>query len=74
MAKQQNSLRYYEQGGLQQAALIIKNAGISYEKGEIGYPEWSMLMGNAVSIQLAYIEAIGKYNNAVIELEYLNGK
>ncbi|MGB3005019.1 MAG: CusA/CzcA family heavy metal efflux RND transporter [Chitinophagaceae bacterium] len=72
--KQQNNLRYYEQGGLQQAALIMKNAGIGYEKGEIGYPEWSLLMNNAVAIQLAYIDAVNRYNNAIIEIEYLNGK
>lgn len=74
LSKQQSSMDYYEKGALQQAGLIIKNAGISYEKGEIGYPAWSMLMSNAVSMQMAYIEAVSRYNNAIIELEYLNGK
>jgi len=72
--KQERSLQYYEHTGLQQAELIMKNARLAYEKGEISYLEWSMLMNNAVTIQLRHIDAVYQYNLAIIELEYLTGK
>lgn len=72
--KHQRSLQYYEQGGLQQAELIINNAKMGFENGEIGYIEWTMLMNNAVNVQLGYIDVISLYNQALIQLEYLTGK
>lgn len=74
LGKLQNSINFYEQGALQQADLMIKNAGISFQKGEVSYTEWSLLMNNAVAIQLSWLDAVSRYNAAVIELEYLNGK
>jgi cobalt-zinc-cadmium resistance protein CzcA len=74
LGKLQNSINFYEQGGLQQADLMIKNAGISFQKGEVSYSEWSLLMNNAVAIQLSWLDAVSRYNIAVIELEYLIGK
>ncbi len=72
--KHQKSLQYYEQTGLQQSELIISNAKMGFENGEIGYLEWTMLMNNAVSIQLGYIDVIRAYNQTLIELEYLTAK
>lgn len=72
--KQQNNLRYYEETGLQQATLIIRNAELAFKKGEIGYVEWTLLMNQAVSIRLSYYEAVQQFNQALIELEYLTGK
>lgn len=72
--KHLRSLQYYEEGGLQQAEMIISNAGIGFDNGAIGYVEWALLMNNAVSIQLGYIDVVSQYNKALIELEYLTGK
>lgn len=72
--KQQNSVQFYEQTGLQQAGLIFNNANLTFEKGEISYLEWTLLMNNATSIQLSYIEAVRQYNQTLIQLEYLTSK
>lgn len=72
--KQERSMHYYEQTGAQQSELIIKNAKLAFEKGEISYLEWSMLMNNAVNIQLGHLQTLFQYNIALIELEYLTGK
>jgi heavy metal efflux system protein len=72
--KQQQALQYYEQTGLQQAQLITSHAKLSFQNGEISYLEWTILMNNAVSIQLNYLEAVRQYNLAIIELEYITGK
>jgi heavy metal efflux system protein len=72
--KQQHAISYYERAGLQQADLIVKNAKLSFENGQISYLEWTVLMNNAVSIQLNYIDAVKQFNQTAIELAYLNGK
>ena len=67
-------VRYYEQSGMQQAELIIKNAKLSFEHGEISYLEWTMLMNSAVNIQLGYLDAAKQFNQTAITLAYLNNK
>ena len=71
--KQETGVENYEKTGLQQAALIIKNASIAYKQGQISYLEWIMLMNNAVTIELSYLQAIQQYNNTLIEINYLTG-
>ncbi|MFT3945374.1 MAG: CusA/CzcA family heavy metal efflux RND transporter [Agriterribacter sp.] len=72
--KQQHSLNYYEKAGLKQAEQIISSANLSFKNGEISYLEWTMLMSNAVNIELGYIDAIKQYNLTLIELNYLTVK
>ncbi|MBS1654410.1 MAG: CusA/CzcA family heavy metal efflux RND transporter, partial [Bacteroidetes bacterium] len=72
--KQQEQVKYFEQSGLQQSELIIKNARLGFEKGEISYLEWTTLMNNAVSIQSGYLDAIRQLNTLIIESEYINAK
>lgn len=72
--KRLRAVDYYEKTGLQQAALIISNAKLSFEKGEISYLDWILLMNNAVGIEAAYIDAVNLYNETLIEIEYLTGK
>ncbi|AEV96782.1 acriflavine resistance protein B [Niastella koreensis] len=67
-------VQYYETGGLQQAALITRNARLGFEKGDVSYVEWTLQMNNAVNIELGYLQAIHALNNTIIELEYLTGK
>jgi cobalt-zinc-cadmium resistance protein CzcA len=67
-------VQYYETGGLQQAALITRNARLGFEKGDVSYVEWTLQMNNAVNIELGYLQAVHALNNTIIELEYLTGK
>ncbi|MBX3241983.1 MAG: CusA/CzcA family heavy metal efflux RND transporter [Chitinophagaceae bacterium] len=72
--KQQKQVHYFEQTGLMQSERIIFSANLSFEQGEINYLEWTVLMNNAVSIQLQYLDALQAYNRTIIELQYLNSK
>lgn len=72
--KYAEQVRYYETSGLQQAALITRNARLGFEKGDVSYVEWTLQMNNAVHIELGYLEAVHALNNTIIELEYLTGK
>lgn len=72
--KYNRSVQYYEQTGLQQAELIFNNAKLAFENGEISYLDWTLLMSNAVGIQLNYLDAIRMYNHTVIQLDYLTTK
>jgi len=72
--REQKQVRYYEETGLDQSEQIIRSADLSFSNGAINYLEWTMLMNNAVSIQLLYLDALHAYNQTIIELEYLNGK
>lgn len=72
--KEQLNLDYYENTGLEQSALIMRSAALSFEKGEISYVEWVTLMNNAINIRINYLDAVQQYNQAVIEFNYLNRK
>lgn len=72
--KTKEALRYYEQTGLQQGELIIRQSRLALEKGEISYPDWSVLMAQAVTLQTGYLEAVQQYNQALIQIEFITGK
>jgi cobalt-zinc-cadmium resistance protein CzcA len=72
--KKQQLVNYYEQAGLAQSELIISHAKQSLEQGQISYLEWTLLMNNAVGIQLARLDALQQLNIVVTEIEYLTGK
>ncbi|WP_205510781.1 CusA/CzcA family heavy metal efflux RND transporter [Longitalea arenae] len=72
--KYAGQVQYYESSGLQQAALITRNARLGFEKGDVSYVEWTLQMNNAVNIELGYLQAVHALNNTIIELEYLTGK
>jgi cobalt-zinc-cadmium resistance protein CzcA len=72
--KYAQQLDYYEQSGLPQAAMMTRNARLAFEKGSINYVEWTMLMRNAVDIELGYLQTLRQLNETIIELEYLTGK
>lgn len=68
--KWMNVLDYYNNQGRQHADLIISQSNISLEKGAIDYLQWSMLINQALGIQLNSLEATRNYNNALIQLQY----
>lgn len=72
--KAKDALDYYRTAGIQQADDISRISQISYEKGEINYIEYIQNLKSAVEIQLQYVNAVNDYNQAVILLNYLQGK
>lgn len=72
--KQQQQVDFYQQQGLSQSTLIINDATQNFEKGQISYLEWALLMNKAVGIQLARLDAIQRLAVIRTEIEYLTGK
>ena len=72
--KQKEGLEYYEAIGLKQANEIIRISQISYKLGEIGYVEYIQNLTMAFDTKLKYLEALKLYNQAIIELNYVNVK
>ena len=72
--KQWQLVQYYEKDGKAQAELIVNHASQRFEKGQIGYLEWTMLMNHATTIRLSRLDALNQLNRARTEIEYLTGK
>jgi cobalt-zinc-cadmium resistance protein CzcA len=68
---QQNTIEYFETYALINADNIIKTANLQFKNGEINYIDWVLLINNALNIQSQYLESIKKYNESIIELEFL---
>ena len=66
-------LDYYERQGNAEAALMAKLSQINYENGEMGYVEYIQNQTSALDVQLRYIDAVNDYNQAIININYLNG-
>ena len=68
--KNEESLKYYETGGLQQSEAIIKAANLSYRGGELNFSELTQFISQALDIQKNYIEVLNDYNQSAIQLNY----
>ena len=68
-----NALTDYEANGLPQAALIQANAQRAYRGGEIGYVEFSLALGQSLTIRANYLDLLNQYNQSVLYINYLLG-
>lgn len=71
---QKQTIAYFEEHGLMNANTIRKTANQQFANGDINYLEWTLLMNNAASIQLEYIEAINALNQSLIQINYLTNQ
>jgi heavy metal efflux system protein len=69
-----NNLNYYLNSSLPNADLILKQAQVAFQQGEIGYPEYLLGIRNAVGIKENYLKTLNDYNQNVIYIQYLTGK
>lgn len=67
-------MEYYEGQGLQDAFEILRISQVSYEKGEIGYVEYIQNVQAAFEQRLSYIKIINDYNQAAINLLFIQGQ
>ncbi len=65
------SLDLYESSALELATQLRNNAIKSYSSGEIGYLEYAQSIGEALDIESTYLELIERYNQSVIQIEFL---
>ena len=64
-------ITYYESQGRQLAEQIVKTAESSFRNGEIDFFQYIQSIENAREIELNHLESLNKYNQTVIELNYL---
>lgn len=72
--KQRVSLDYYEKTALPNAEMLLTNAQKAFHAGDVGYLEYAQALGRANDIRLGYLDALGAFNRAVINIEWLAGK
>ena len=54
------------------ATEINKYARMAYENGEIDFFQYIQSLENATIIELDYLDSLNDYNQAMLELNYLN--
>ncbi len=74
LAKNRNSLSFYQTNANQNASLILRQAQRAFTEGEIGYLEFLQAVNQARNIRFRYLEILNQYNQSSIQLDYLTGK
>lgn len=69
-----SAVEFYESGGLEEANELIASSRIGYRKGEIDYIAYTQNIEQGFNTHLQYLEALNKYNQSIISLNYLIGK
>jgi cobalt-zinc-cadmium resistance protein CzcA len=72
--KAQQSLAYYNNTALVNAALVKKQSQQSFAAGEIGYTQHVLNLQQALAVQEAFIQTLLEYNKAVISIEFFTAK
>ena len=70
LSKLATRIDYYRSSALQHADVMVRTAGLQYEKQEIGYLEYLQLLHTAMTIRLGYLDALKSYNQMAAQLEY----
>jgi cobalt-zinc-cadmium resistance protein CzcA len=68
------SIAYYEKQAIPEANLIISQATQSYKAGALGYLDYVLSLGRALTIRQNYLDELNNCNQTVINLEFLSGK
>lgn len=71
---QLQAVNYYQSSGLKQAEEQLRIAQVSFDLGEIGYIEYIQHLSAAIQTKLAYLSAIERLNESVIQLQFLKGE
>lgn len=69
--KYRESIQYYEHAGKHLAAELIRSAQKSYAAGEIDFFRFVQSVDSAIEIELNYLDDLYKYNEVVLEINYL---
>ena len=68
------NLRYFEQVANANAALILTQAQLAYQRGEVGYVEYLQAVRSGHAIRSNYLQAIYQHNLSILYLDFLSGK
>lgn len=72
--KYSQSLKYYQEEGLNLASTLYTVATKSYQSGDIGYTEYILNISHAFEIRSSYLSTLNKYNQSIIILNFLMNK
>lgn len=70
--KYAKAMDYYEEEGSELSEEILKTANLSFKNGEIDFFQYIQSIENANEIQLDRLDNLNKYNQTVIQLNYLS--
>ncbi|WP_295125110.1 CusA/CzcA family heavy metal efflux RND transporter [uncultured Chitinophaga sp.] len=73
LLKNARSMSYYEKDALPNAALLLKQAQLAFQNGEIGYVEYLQSLRTSSDLRFGYLQAINEYNQSVYRIKYLAG-
>lgn len=71
--KNRKRFEYYRNSAISNATLILKNSGIAYQNGEIGYSEYLLNLKQANGIYEAQLMALLQLNQSINQIEFLIG-
>ena len=70
----QQQVKYYEDTGLPNAQVMLRQASISFKGGEISYTEYLFGLKNVLSVKENYLKTVNDLNQAVIYLKYISAE
>ena len=71
--KNQKSIQYFETSALANAKLILRQAQLAFQNGDIGYVEYLQALRTHTGIHVEYLDAINQLNQSILRIEYLTG-
>ena len=71
LEQQSRALSYFEADGKSLSEAIVKSSEVGYRNGESDFFQYIQSLENAYTIGMGRLEALRKYNQTVIELNYL---
>lgn len=72
--KYDSMVHYYKEQAIPEADLIIRHAMLSYKAGALDYLDYILSLNRALEIKHNYLDALNKYNQTVISMDYITGK
>lgn len=72
ISKYSRGVQYYNETGRQLSLELYNTALRSYQEGEIDFLDYVITIEQAREIVLSYLDNVRKYNEAVLQLKYLN--
>jgi len=74
VTKYSASLFYFETRGLKNARDLVSASGRMFQAGQTDYVSYMRSLAEAGNIEIRYLETLRNYNQAIIDLKYLNGQ
>ncbi|WP_142784033.1 CusA/CzcA family heavy metal efflux RND transporter [Changchengzhania lutea] len=71
LKKFQETVDYYENTGRNLSKELTTTASKAFQNGEIDFLQYVQLLESAKNIEINYLQNLNKYNNTVLELNYL---